>query len=124
MDVKIVVSKMLLLLARLIVLVYGVIGLIGVVWYFESIYMRDLIYGVAIAVSGIVVSLVPATRSMKIRNLYIALCLVGALAIAARLITLVGSTRSHLELVEQTILASCFVYLAAMVWLGKRKSQS
>jgi hypothetical protein len=104
-----------LLLARAVLIIYGLIDLLGVVWYSGSIYLADLLTGLLFAGSAIFVGSYPLVVKhlpyISLR-LYIAIIAVGILPTLFLSVKYITSNNSNWDnIIEQLLLIFCFTIM-------------
>ncbi|HEB87227.1 MAG TPA: hypothetical protein ENI68_09485 [Gammaproteobacteria bacterium] len=111
---KIVINKIFEFGIRLLLVFYGMADLIGIIWYLESIYVSDLIQGLAFLISALFVGLIPTSifQPNKRIIIYISVAMLGIVSsgyMAAQYIF--SEYRGWYDIGEQLLLMACFIYM-------------
>lgn len=125
MDALSVLNKLGEYLARLILVIFSAVNLLGVFWFQNAAYPIDLAIASTIGISALIIGVLP-TRVCRINfqaALYITLCLVGITAVIAEsCLFYIGEGHLNGNLVEQFLLLAAYLYMASLIFRRARKA--
>ena len=105
-------------LARLILIVYGLIYIIGILWHLGAIYLVDLVVGLILIFTSIPIGFFPLTPKNKTKSelkIYMFICCIGVLVcIYSGLSKLVEEHRNWSSFIEPFVLSACFITMMAI----------
>lgn len=125
MAVMAVTSRIAEYAVRVVLIFYGLVDLLGVVWYLDSIYTPDLVQGVAFSFSALFVGLSPFSlfRTNRLMSVYISICVLGIVPSAYMGFQYaMEDYRGWDDVGEQLLLIACFIFMAVRVKMKKDKS--
>ena len=118
-----VISKLFEYMSRVMLIVYGVVGLLAIFWHLGAIYPSNLIRLSAFSFSALLVGLSPifSVHAPRWRFIYLSACILGVIS-AAYLGFQYAMTgyRSWADVGEQCLLIGCFIFMAVR---GLRKTK-
>lgn len=115
MAVMNVINKVIVYLARIILVIYGLINMLGIFWHMGSIYLTDLLRGIVFFVSALTIGFLPLSPmkpSKADQKFYIILCVLGIISCAFLGVKYMAEEYRNLtDVLEQALIAGCFIFM-------------
>lgn len=120
-TVTTVINKFIEYPVRVVLVIYALIGLLGVMWFSNTLHVGNFVWGVLFALSSGFIGLAPLYSFQTKKHIYLIACLVGSAICLYKGIDLINSEhKSQKSIIEQFVLIGCFAFMALRMSLRKK----